>query len=147
MSYSLISLKVLLSILIFRFGILVFSLIGNKQWYIITAFVGEWKDVNKGTTQGSVNGPYLFNVFLNDLNIQLEGVDILFKYADDIYIVIPLWKDGVDQSPEVVGNFLRWSEKNSMSYNPGKCKELTMRKKGFVDELCKIHNNAANLNY
>lgn len=27
-----------------------------------------------------------------------------------------------------------------MSCNPGKSKELTMRKKGFVEELCKIHN-------
>ena len=54
--------------------------------------------------------------------------------------LIPLWKDGVDQSPEVVGNFLRWSEKNSMSCNPGKSKELTMRKNGFLEELCKIHN-------
>ena len=43
---------------------------------------------------------------MNDLNIQLEGVDILFKNADDTNIVIPLWKDhGVDQSPEVVGIF------------------------------------------
>ena len=40
--------------------------------------------------KGSVNGPDLFNVFLNDLNIQLEGIDILFKYADDTNIVIPL---------------------------------------------------------
>ena len=36
------------------------------------SFVGEWKNVNKGTTQGSVRGPYLFNDFLNDLNILLE---------------------------------------------------------------------------
>ena len=33
-----------------------------------------------------------------------------------------------------------WSENNSMSSNPGKSKELTIRKKGFVEELCKIHN-------
>ena len=108
------------------------------------SFFGEWKDVNKGMTQESVN------VFLNDLNIQLEGVDILFKYVDDTNIVIPLWKDGVDQSPQVVGNFLRWSEKNSMSCNPGKSKELTMRKNGFLEELCKIHitfRNAPSLNY
>ena len=32
------------------------------------------------------------------------------------------------------------SEGLSISCNPGKCKELTMRKKGFVEELCKIHN-------
>ena len=36
-SYSLINLKVLPSILIFRIGILVFFLIGNKELYIITA--------------------------------------------------------------------------------------------------------------
>ena len=97
MSYSLISLKVMFSIL---------SFLSDWQQRVVynNSFFGEWKDVNKGMTQESVN------VFLNDLNIQLEGVDILFKYVDDKNIVIPLWKDGVDQSPEVVGNFLRWSE-------------------------------------
>ena len=83
------------------------SFLSDRQQRVVynNSFVGEWKDVNKGTTQGSVSGPYLFNVFLNDLKIQLEGVDILFKYVDDTNIVIPLWKDGVDQLPEVEGNF------------------------------------------
>ena len=87
------------SILIFRIGI--FSFLSDRQQRVVynNSFVGEWKDVNKGTTQESVN------VFLNDLKIQLEGVDILFKYVDDTNIVISLWKDGVDQSPEVVGHF------------------------------------------
>lgn len=105
MSYSLISFKVMFSILIFR--IVIFSFLSDRQQRVVydNSFVGEWKDVNRGSTQGSVSGPYLFNVFLNGLNIQSQGVDILFKYADDI--AIPLWKDGVDQLPEVKGNFLR----------------------------------------
>ena len=81
--------------------------LSDRQQRVVydNSFVGEWKDVNRGSTQGSVSGPYLFNVFLNGLNIQLQGVDILIKYADDI--AIPSWKDGVDQLPEVGGNFLR----------------------------------------
>ena len=45
-------------------------------------------------------------------------------------IVLPLWKDGVDQSPEVVGIFhVGLKKKIAILCNPGKCKELTMRKK------------------
>ena len=67
-------------------------LFDRQQRVVNNSFVGKWKDVNKSTTKGSASGPYSFNVFffLNDPNIQLRGVDILFKYADDTNIVIPL---------------------------------------------------------
>jgi len=48
------------------------------------------KAVNKGTTQGNVSGPYLSNVFLNDLNICYNGVPALFTYADDSTIIAPV---------------------------------------------------------
>ena len=35
------------------------------------------------TTKGSVSRPYLFSIFLNDLEITMGGETVCFKYADD----------------------------------------------------------------
>ena len=48
--------------------------------------------MNKGTIQGSVSGPYLYNVFMNDLELYLDGRQALFKYADDSNTIVPMWK-------------------------------------------------------
>ena len=92
----------------------------------------DWKPVKKGTTQGSVSGPYLFNVFLNDFNITLGNHDLLVKFSDDLTIIAPVWKE-VDYSDQLVSQFLDWINTNGVSCNPSKCKELTMKKRGNHD--------------
>ena len=49
-------------------------------------------DVNKVTTQGSVSGPYLFNLFVNDLEIVVNPVTHLIKFADDTTMQVNLCK-------------------------------------------------------
>ena len=79
-----------------------------------------------------MSGPHLFTIFLNDLEISLNGKDILFKYADDTSIVSPVWKEQ-DNSVDIVRTFMEWSEKNCMSSNSKKCKELVIRKKSCTN--------------
>ena len=37
----------------------------------------DWKHVSKGTIQGSMSGPYLFSIFLNDLEMSMGGETVL----------------------------------------------------------------------
>ena len=41
----------------------------RRQRVVCNGLSCDWINVNKGTTQGRVSGPYLFNIFLNDLEI------------------------------------------------------------------------------
>lgn len=45
------------------------SFLYARQRVVSYNFIGQWKSVNRGTTQGSVSGPYLFDIFFNDLEI------------------------------------------------------------------------------
>ena len=59
------------------------SFLENRQQCIIyNSFQGQWKCVNRGTTQGSVSGPHLFSIFINDLEISIDNHPALFKYAE-----------------------------------------------------------------
>ena len=77
-----------------------------------------------------MSGPYLFNVFLNDLEIKQGSTLTLFKPADDSAIVAPAWKGGRDTSSGSVEEFMTWANCNSIKSNPNKGKELFIRKKG-----------------
>ena len=106
------------------------SFLYNRQQGIVhNNYLHECRGVNKGTTQGSVGGSYLFNVFLNDLDIKLGSTTAPFKYAHDSTIVAAVWKRGSATSSGLVAKFLTWANCNSMSCNPNKCKELVIKKK------------------
>ena len=52
--------------------------------------------MNKGTTQGSVSGPHLFILFINELGLENCPDASLSKYADETTMQVIVHKAGTD---------------------------------------------------
>ena len=83
---------------------------------LINGSSSSWKEVTSGVPQGSVLGPVLFNIFINDIAEAIEG--ILVKFADDTKL------GGVANTPEeratIQSNLDRleeWAIDNKMNFN------------------------------
>ena len=94
----------------------------RKQRVKVNGSFSEWKEINQGVPQGSVLGPLLFNLYINDLLMFVRDVDIC-NYADDttLYVsdtdTINILNKLESSIPAVAG----WFQDNYMRLNREKC--------------------------
>ena len=83
----------------------------------------ETSDVKSGVPQGSVLGPPLFDIFIDDLDECATLIELLIKFADDTKGVKEINgpEDG-EKLQETLGGFFDWAKKWGMKYNVPKCK-------------------------
>ena len=98
-------------------------LCNRRQRVVINGKSSNWTNVTSGVPQGSVLGPILFLVYINDID---EGLTcIISKFADDTKIANTVLSN--DQAEEMQTNLDKlsnWAKTWQMSYNTDKCKVL-----------------------
>ena len=84
--------------------------------------VSGWLPLNVGAPQGSILGPFCYNVHCNDLMFDIENECDVFNYADDNTICC-YGKNNDEVKTKlhhIISKLLSWFEDNNMKVNCNK---------------------------
>ena len=105
------------------------------QRVVVDGVASDWATVTSGVPQGSLLGPILFVIFINDFPNVVSDTSQTALYADDPKLYKSFTCLGSCESLQQSLNHLTmWSHENNISFIASKCKELTVTRKS--NPLC-----------
>ena len=100
----------------------------REQSVVLDGVKSSLKPVLSGVPQGSILGPILFVLFVNDLHEGISTNTHIALYADDT----KLWRsikneEDITQLQRDINILYFWSLNNKMKFHPDKCKVVTIK--------------------
>ena len=98
-------------------------LTNRKQRVVINGTASDWGPLEAGVPQGSVLGPLLFLVYINDLE---DGIKSSVKFFADDTSIFSIVRDPLVSAQELnydLDLICRWAQQWKMSFNPDPTKQ------------------------
>lgn len=101
----------------------------RKQRVVLPGVQSEWRSVRAGVPQGSILGPLLFLLFINDIVEDINSNIRLFADDTSLFIVV----DNPETAAEILNldikKIMMWAKKWLVSFNPVKTDALLISRK------------------
>ena len=95
----------------------------REQRVVLNGSQSKWATISSGVPQGSVLGPLLFLIYVNDMEKNIDTQ--ISKFADDTKLFGRASSDNQCAAIQMsLNSLIDWSEKWQMSFNTEKCKVL-----------------------
>ena len=113
----------------------------RKQRTKVGSAYSKWSNIRRGIPQGSILGPLLFNIFINDIFMIIEQSDIC-NFADDntLYSCGKSLTDIKENLVSDTKSILNWFRLNSLKANPGKFQFMILGDKSHHKHELKINS-------
>ena len=94
----------------------------RRQYVSVGSFSSDYVNLTHGVPQGSVLGPFLFNIFINDITLITKSKVILFADDAAFYITDDCFQSCMDKLNQLIEVLSEWLTFNRLVPNIGKTK-------------------------
>ena len=112
----------------------------RQQCTDLDGTLSDWMDVELGVPQGSILGPILFLIYVNDIN-NCDNTARFVKFADDTTVITsaPTLKEATWKMNGTLIRVSKWFRSNKLNLNPSKTRYMIFNGKGTTEtELVQI---------
>lgn len=111
----------------------------RKQFVQISGYQSEPKTITHGVPQGSILGPKLFSIFVNDLPESITSGE-LFMFANDttIFTIGNNIDDIILTLQSVLDQLYTWCQSNRLIANESKPEALIISSQNFIGPLPRL---------
>ena len=105
---------------------------GRKQRVVIPGASSDWAYIQAGVPQGSILGPLLFLLYINDIVVNINANVKLFADDTSLYLIV----DDPNETANILNNDLetihKWAETWLVKFNPSKSESLLLSRKNIT---------------